>query len=197
MGSPNQLKNLPQSTHIGSCIFQSKIANQNSLYLVWLMGFKRHTSSDYLFLTLYSFFTLILFFLSIFYFLSFYFFHFLYVENNKIMDRCGVALFTNLPKLYFRFMIDNLMEGCFCEFVIYYRFRGAFTWSNVSALSKCIFLFDAVGCSGLLNQQAQNSHIVMSHIALEWGCAYMYKYIIYDTTRFKAVMKMNISELRS
>jgi hypothetical protein len=46
-----------------------------------------HTPSDYLFLTLYYFFTLILFFLSVFYFLSFYFFHFLYVENNKIIDR--------------------------------------------------------------------------------------------------------------
>jgi hypothetical protein len=51
------------------------------------MSFKRHTLSDYLFLTLYSFFILILFFLSLIYFLSFYFFHFLYVENNKIMDR--------------------------------------------------------------------------------------------------------------
>jgi hypothetical protein len=51
------------------------------------MGFKRHTPSDYLFLALYSFFTLILFFLSLFYFLSFYFFHFLYVQNNKPMDR--------------------------------------------------------------------------------------------------------------
>jgi len=42
------------------------------------MNFKRHHTSDYLFLTLYSFFTLILFFLSFFY---------LYVENNKIIDR--------------------------------------------------------------------------------------------------------------
>jgi hypothetical protein len=38
-------------------------------------------------------------------------------------------------ELNFRFRIDNPMEGCFCEFVIYYRFRGAFTWSNVSALT--------------------------------------------------------------
>jgi hypothetical protein len=39
--------------------------------------------------------------------------------------------------------------------------------------------------------------IVTSHIAWEWGCAYMYKCTIYDTTRFKAVMTMNLSELRS
>jgi hypothetical protein len=36
-----------------------------------------------------------------------------------------------------------------------------------------------------------------SHIAWEWGCAYMYKCTIYDSTRFKAVMVMNLSELRS
>jgi hypothetical protein len=35
------------------------------------------------------------------------------------------------------------------------------------------------------------------HIAWEWGCAYMYKCTIYDTTRFKAVMIMNLLELRS
>jgi hypothetical protein len=39
--------------------------------------------------------------------------------------------------------------------------------------------------------------IVTSHIAWEWGCAYMYKCTLYDTTRFKAVMTMNLSELRS
>jgi hypothetical protein len=39
--------------------------------------------------------------------------------------------------------------------------------------------------------------IVTSHIAWEWRCAYMYKCILYDTTRFKAVMVMNLSELRS
>jgi hypothetical protein len=38
---------------------------------------------------------------------------------------------------------------------------------------------------------------VTSHIAWEWGCAYMYKCTLYDTTRFKAVMAMNLSELRS
>jgi hypothetical protein len=38
---------------------------------------------------------------------------------------------------------------------------------------------------------------VTSHIAWEGGCAYMYKCTIYDTTRFKAVMAMNLSELRS
>jgi len=38
---------------------------------------------------------------------------------------------------------------------------------------------------------------VTSHIAWEWGCAYMYKCTLYDTTRFKAVMVMNLSELRS
>jgi hypothetical protein len=38
---------------------------------------------------------------------------------------------------------------------------------------------------------------VTSHIAWEWGCAYMYKCIIYDITRFKAVMTMNLSELRN
>jgi hypothetical protein len=36
---------------------------------------------------------------------------------------------------------------------------------------------------------------VTSHIA--WECAYMYKYTIYDTKRFKAVITMNLSELRS
>jgi hypothetical protein len=38
---------------------------------------------------------------------------------------------------------------------------------------------------------------VMSHIAWKWRCAYMYKCTIYNTTRFKAVMTMNPSELRS
>jgi hypothetical protein len=38
---------------------------------------------------------------------------------------------------------------------------------------------------------------VTSHIVWEWGCAYMYKCTLYDTTRFKAVMAMNLSELRS
>jgi hypothetical protein len=38
---------------------------------------------------------------------------------------------------------------------------------------------------------------VTSHIAWEWRCAYMYKCTLYDTTRFKAVMAMNLSELRS
>jgi hypothetical protein len=33
-----------------------------------------------------------------------------------------------------------------------------------------------------------------SHIALEWGCAYMYKCTLYDTTHFKVVMVMNLSE---
>jgi len=44
---------------------------------------------------------------------------------------------------------------------------------------------------------SQGGVIVTSHIAWEWGCAYMYKCTIYDTTRFKAVMAMNLSELRS
>jgi hypothetical protein len=39
--------------------------------------------------------------------------------------------------------------------------------------------------------------IVISHIAWEWRCAYMYKSTLYDTTCFKAVMAMNPSELRS
>jgi hypothetical protein len=38
---------------------------------------------------------------------------------------------------------------------------------------------------------------VTSHIVWEWRCAYMYKCTLYDTTRFKAVMAMNLSELRS
>jgi hypothetical protein len=36
---------------------------------------------------------------------------------------------------------------------------------------------------------------VTSHIACEWRCVYMYKCTLYDTTRFKAVMAMNLSEL--
>jgi len=39
--------------------------------------------------------------------------------------------------------------------------------------------------------------IVTSYIAWEWGCAYIYKHTILDTTRFKAVMTMNLLELRS
>jgi hypothetical protein len=44
---------------------------------------------------------------------------------------------------------------------------------------------------------SQGGVIVTSHIAWEWRCVYMYKCIIYDTTRFKAVMAMNLSKLRS
>jgi hypothetical protein len=41
--------------------------------------------------------------------------------------------------------------------------------------------------------------IVMSHIAwvLECVCAYMYICTIFNTTRFKALMTMNLLELRS
>lgn len=39
--------------------------------------------------------------------------------------------------------------------------------------------------------------IVTSHITWEWGCAYMYKHIIFDTMRFKVVMSMNLLELHS
>jgi hypothetical protein len=65
-----------------------------------------HTPSDYLLLTLYSFFTLILLFLSLFYFLSFYFFRFLYVENNKIMDRL-VNSVTPHVRLYYSQIYQN------------------------------------------------------------------------------------------
>jgi hypothetical protein len=46
---------------------------------------------------------------------------------------------------------------------------------------------------------SQEEVIVTSHIAWvwEWECAYMYIRIILDTTHFKAVMAMNLSELRS
>jgi len=51
---------------------------------------------------------------------------------------------------------------------------------------------DASGDAG-----SKEGVIVTSHIAWEWGCAYIYKCTIYDTTRFKSVMAMNLSELRS
>jgi len=38
----------------------------------------------------------------------------------------------------------------------------------------------------------QDGVIVMSHIAWEWGCAYMYKHTFLDITRFKVVMIMNL-----
>jgi hypothetical protein len=44
---------------------------------------------------------------------------------------------------------------------------------------------------------SQKGVIVMSHIAWEWGCTYMYKRTILDTIHFKAVMTMNQSELCS
>jgi hypothetical protein len=44
---------------------------------------------------------------------------------------------------------------------------------------------------------SQKEVIVKSHIAWEYGCAYLYKRTILDTTRFKAVMAMNLLELRS
>jgi hypothetical protein len=43
----------------------------------------------------------------------------------------------------------------------------------------------------------QDGVIVMSHIAWKWGCICVYKHTILDTTLFKAVMAMNLSELRS
>jgi hypothetical protein len=39
----------------------------------------------------------------------------------------SVALFTNAADIYFSVRMHNRMDGCFCEFVIYYRFRGDFT----------------------------------------------------------------------
>jgi hypothetical protein len=45
--------------------------------------------------------------------------------------------------------------------------------------------------------RSQDRVIVTSHIAWEWGCAYMYKRSLLDTKRFKVVMAMNLSELRS
>jgi len=40
-------------------------------------------------------------------------------------------------------------------------------------------------------------HIVTSHIAWKWRCAYMYKHILLDTTRFKVMMATNLSEHHS
>jgi hypothetical protein len=51
---------------------------------------------------------------------------------------------------------------------------------------------DASGDAG-----SKKGVIVTSHIAWEWGCAYMYKRTLYDTTRFKAVIIVNLSELCS
>jgi len=47
------------------------------------------------------------------------------------------------------------------------------------------------------DSRSQEGVIVTSYIAWEWRCAYMYKCTLYDTTRFKVVMVMNLSELRS
>jgi hypothetical protein len=44
---------------------------------------------------------------------------------------------------------------------------------------------------------SQEGVIVTSHIAWECECAYMYKRTLLDTTYFKAVMAVNLSELRS
>jgi hypothetical protein len=38
---------------------------------------------------------------------------------------------------------------------------------------------------------------VVSHISWEWGCAYMYKGTLLDTTLFKVMMTMTLSEFRS
>jgi hypothetical protein len=62
-------------------------------------------------------------------------------------------------------------------------------WDGVSVHKP---MRDAIGDAGF-----KEGMIVTSHISWEWGCAYMYKCTIYDTTRFKAVMVMNLSELRS
>jgi hypothetical protein len=45
------------------------------------------------------------------------------------------------------------------------------------------------------NAGSQEGVIVTSHITWEWG--YMYIRIFIDTTHFKTVMAMNLSELRS
>jgi hypothetical protein len=45
--------------------------------------------------------------------------------------------------------------------------------------------------------ESQEGVIVTSHIAWEWGCAYMYIRTLLDTMRFKVVMAINLSELRS
>jgi hypothetical protein len=44
---------------------------------------------------------------------------------------------------------------------------------------------------------SQEGVLVTSYIAWEWGCAYMYKHTLLDTTHFEAVMAMNISKLHS
>jgi hypothetical protein len=48
-------------------------------------------------------------------------------DTIKKKERCSVALFTNAADIYFSVRMHNRMEGCFYEFVIYYRFRGGFT----------------------------------------------------------------------
>jgi len=45
--------------------------------------------------------------------------------------------------------------------------------------------------------QCQQLLVVTSHIAWELGYVYMYKRTLLDTTRFKAVMAMNLLELCS
>jgi hypothetical protein len=62
-------------------------------------------------------------------------------------------------------------------------------------VQKMIYHIIKLGLSRKKGSEQSNS--VTSHIAWEWGCAYMYKCTIYDTTRFKAVMAMNLSELCS
>jgi hypothetical protein len=49
------------------------------------------------------------------------------------------------------------------------------------------------------NAGSEEGVIVTFNIACiwEWGCAYMYKRTLLDTTRFKVVMAMNLSELRN
>jgi len=66
-----------------------------------------------------------------------------------------------------------------------------------------VSVFGVNGCESLLEGEIDRAAKgerwggVTSHIAWKWRCAYMYKCTIYDTTRFKAVMVMNLLELHS
>jgi hypothetical protein len=64
-----------------------------------------------------------------------------------------------------------------------------------TSLLQYVFSFLDVS---FLFQQQNDTLIVTSHIlGMRMGCAYMYIRTLLDTTRFKAVMVMNLSELCS
>jgi hypothetical protein len=106
---------------------------------------------------------------------------------KRASSRAILGWVTSLEVWYEEPKADNIMSLGLSRYKWYQSHCPACDGGSVHKPMR-----DASGDAG-----SKEGVIVTSHIACEWRCAYMYKCTLYDTTRFKAVMVMNLSELRS